>query len=217
MSIGSIVFRHLSRKYRENRHMKEKTALRRQIKTMLRQLAPERVREKSGAAAAQLLQSSAWRSADVMLGFCSLPDEVDTTALLDAAMRAGKTVAIPRIVGDDLVFHLLSDINAPYVINPFGIREPDSEWPRFYPEANSEQRLLVLTPGLAFDRRCYRLGRGKGFYDRFLSRLRANPRIHAMTVGVCFAEQLVERVPVSEHDMSVDMVVAERELFETPS
>ena len=196
--------------------MKEKTALRRQIKAMLRQLAPERLREKSEAVTAQLLQSSAWRSADVTLGFCSLPDEVDTSALLDAALRAGKTVAIPRIAGDDLVFHRLPDINAPYVINTFGIREPAPDWPRFRPEANIEQRLLALTPGLAFDRICYRLGRGKGFYDRLLSQLRANPRIQAVTVGVCFAEQLVERVPVSERDMPVDMVVTERELFEKP-
>jgi len=193
--------------------MKEKTALRRQIKAMLRQLAPEMLREKSERVTQRLMSSSAWRSADAILGFCSLPDEVDTATLLAAALQAGKTVTIPRIVADDLEFHLLPEINAPYVINAFGIREPAPDWPIFTPDAQIDRRMLILTPGLAFDCRCYRLGRGKGFYDRFLYRLGTNSGIQAMTAGICFAEQLVERVPVSEHDLPVDMVVTECEIY----
>lgn len=192
--------------------MKEKTALRQHIKTILRQLAPETLREKSERITQRLMSSPAWHGAEVILGFCSLADEADTTALLAAALQAGKTVAIPRIVEDELVFHLLSETNAPYIVNTFGISEPASDWPIFRPEAHCDQHLLVLTPGLAFDRRCYRLGRGKGFYDRFLSQLRANSAIQAVTAGICFAEQLVERVPVSAHDLPVDMVVSEREI-----
>ncbi len=194
--------------------MKEKTALRRHIKARLRQFAPETLREKSERVTQRLMSLPAWRGADVILGFCSLPDEVDTTALLTAALQTGKTVAIPRIVEDELVFHLLPEIDAPYVVNAFGIREPARDWPRFRPEAHLDRPLLVLTPGLAFDRRCYRLGRGKGFYDRFFSQIRATRNIHAVTAGICFAEQLVERVPVSEHDLPVDTVVAEHGIFE---
>lgn len=193
--------------------MKEKTALRRHIKALLQQLAPETLREKSERVAQRLMSSSAWRSADAILGFCSLPDEVDTTALLIAALQAGKTVAIPRIAADDLAFHLLPEINAPYIVNPFGIREPAPDWPIFRFDAHIDQCLLVVTPGLAFDRRCYRLGRGKGFYDRFFSQIRANRTLQAVTAGICFAEQLVERVPVSAHDLPVDMVVSEHEIF----
>ncbi|GAK54077.1 5-formyltetrahydrofolate cyclo-ligase [Candidatus Moduliflexus flocculans] len=193
--------------------MKEKSALRRQIKSMLRQFAPETLREKSERVTQRLMNSSAWRDAEVLLGFCSLPDEVDTTALLIAALHAGKTVAIPRIVAHELAFHLLPEIDAHYVINAFGIREPAPDWPLFRPEAHHDRSMLVLTPGLAFDRCCYRLGRGKGFYDRFLSHIRSNSSIQATTVGICVAEQLIERVPADQHDLPVDLVIAEHEVF----
>ena len=74
-------------------------------------------------------------------------------------------------------------------------------------------RDVILTPGLAFDRTGGRLGRGAGFYDRFLERAKLSTS--APVLGVCFAEQLVDRVPADTHDVGVGMLVTQEGVFPT--
>ena len=73
--------------------------------------------------------------------------------------------------------------------------------------------VLVVAPGLAFDRGCNRLGRGGGYYDRFLRESRRDPSLGLMAIGVCFAEQIVERVPCDQADQPVDALVTDTEII----
>jgi 5-formyltetrahydrofolate cyclo-ligase len=131
------------------------------------------------------------------------------------AYREGKQVAIPRMEGEDLAFYFYDGRTESLLPNQFGILEPDPAWKPVDPFVPTGKRLLILTPGLAFDRQGRRLGRGKGFYDRFLCGLRkAHPAgSGSWAVGLAFAEQLVERVPVSDHDELLEGIVTDREVI----
>jgi len=76
--------------------------------------------------------------------------------------------------------------------------------------AAAPARVLVVTPGLAFDAHLHRLGRGRGYYDRFLARLRAVPGVTCTAIAFCLEEQVVDRVPHDEGDQLVDAIVTDR-------
>ncbi len=127
---------------------------------------------------------------DVVFGFAPLRLEPDWTG----AIERGWKLAFPRIEGSELHFHRVTNL-ADFVRGPFGAREP----------AGGEvipprEAAVVLVPGLAFDRAGARLGRGGGFYDRLL----ADAACSAQRIAICFACQIVERVPVDPHDAEVD-------------
>ncbi len=194
----------------------DKKELRREIRARLACLsAPERA-ARSAAVIARLTATDWWREAAVVLAFLPMPGELETWELVRAAREAGKAVAVPRIDGEELVFHRLDRPDAPLVSGIFGIPEPAASLPVFRPEEARLDPVLVVTPGLAFDGRFNRLGRGKGFYDRYLQRLRAaDGRVRV--VGVCFSEQLVAEVPVDGHDQPLDGLVTDREMRAPPS
>lgn len=134
---------------------------------------------------------SLWKSAEVIFGFTSLPGEPDW---MGGELPPGKIFAYPR-AGDDgmLVFLLASEFQS----GALGIREPVGTTIAPSPD-------LVLVPGLAFDTTGARLGRGKGFYDRWLA---ANPTVRA--IGICFKCQIVESLPFEAHDARVSAIVSE--------
>ncbi|HSW39878.1 MAG TPA: 5-formyltetrahydrofolate cyclo-ligase [Acidobacteriota bacterium] len=189
----------------------DKRLLRARMKTVLNGLSPDAVREKSSLITGRLFATSWWNEADTVLAFCSMPREVDTGALLAGAMEQLKTTAIPRIHGEDLIFHLLRRLDADLAVGPLHLREPRPDWPVLDIGEPRNGSILIVTPGLVFDRRLNRLGRGKGFYDRFLknARMRAAGALHA--VGVCFSEQLIDTVPAGDHDLPVDGIITENE------
>lgn len=129
----------------------------------------------------------------VML-FHSLPDEVHTHELLERYVHR-KQVLLPVVKGCELqIVPYSSDENL--VSGAFGISEPRGE--HFSAFQNID---LIVVPGLAFDRYGHRLGRGRGFYDRFLSQ----PALqNVYKLGVCFPCQLQVEVPVGEHDVKMD-------------
>lgn len=107
----------------------------------------------------------------------------------------GKSVGLPAVVGEDLVFRVAKSPGE-LVMGAFGTREPGAGCE----EAGRPD--LILVPGLAFDRRGGRLGRGRGYYDRFLARFPDVPK-----AGVCLDAQVAERVPCEDHDVRMDWLV----------
>jgi 5-formyltetrahydrofolate cyclo-ligase len=167
----------------------EKQILRAKMRTMLRNLpekatASQRIRQ-------HLRNSPLWSSAGVVFGFAPLPGEPDW---LGEDLPANKLLAYPRI-GEDgmLVFLFASD----FAIGAWGAKEPLGGTAAPAPD-------LVLVPGLAFDLAGARLGRGKGFYDRWLG---ANPAVKSL--GVCFKCQILENLPAGPHDARVDAILTE--------
>jgi 5-formyltetrahydrofolate cyclo-ligase len=188
--------------------MDEKARLRRSVSALISGLDERCAREAGEAVAVRLAQSSDWLAADAIALFSTLPGEVDTTPLIDAARRAGKRVLLPRMVpGRTLEFARVSGLES-LRAGRYGVLEPEA---RIAAESTLEGA-LVLVPGCAFDRDGGRLGRGEGYYDRALAPLRA-ASVHATFIGVAFTIQIVEAVPMTPFDVRMDGVVTETAFF----
>jgi 5-formyltetrahydrofolate cyclo-ligase len=186
-----------------------KRELRRAIRRKLGALDPVSAAEASRAIRERLFATPEWRSAEIVLAFVSMPGEVDTGPILSRAFESGKTVALPRVEGSTLLFHIVPEHYENWELHSYGMREPARDLPVLRLAEEHRGKALVVTPGLAFDRTCGRLGRGGGFYDGFLAS--AGPFV--ISAGVCFSVQLVDEVPRDEHDRQVDMVVSEHEVI----
>ena len=179
-----------------------KDELRRQIRQIKRQFTPQQLEELSLPIIARLRVRLA--EAEEVFAYYSLPDEVDTHSLIDELLAAGKKVFLPKVIDSEkMEWHPYTSST---MLKPgvFGIGEPDeTETQRILPfDSEQKSAAMVLVPGLAFDAAGHRLGRGRGYYDRFLA---AHPDLYK--IGVCFDFQKVAEVPVNEYDIPVDEVV----------
>ena len=142
--------------------------------------------------------------AQTVLAYYSLPDEVNTHQFIDDLLAEGKTVLLPTVIGEgQMEWHVYTSASG-LKKGAFGIGESEGElYPGFGREASpSEQQMIALVPGVAFDAAGRRLGRGKGYYDRFLA---TYPNIYK--IGVCFDFQKVMEVPADGQDVAVDEVI----------
>ena len=171
-----------------------KHELRRRMR-LARDLVDDRVLRSAGLWA-QLAGTDAYRHATTVMAFVGGKGEPDTESLFARVAAEGKTLVLPSIVDDRVVPRLVGPGLAP---GAFGIPEPQGE-----PVAPIGLD-LVLVPGLAFTRDGRRLGQGGGHYDRFLADLPSS----CATVGVCFAEQMVDDLPEEPHDRKVGLVVTD--------
>jgi len=168
----------------------EKQSLRLRMAETLRALGEEARAEKSARIAAHLKSLSG-----IVFGFAPMRLEPDWTDVIGA----GWEVALPRAQAEGLAFHRVTDLSA-LAKGRLGAREPEGGEVIDVAAAN-----VILVPGVAFDRDGARLGRGGGYYDRLLVSAPASAR----RVAVCFACQLVDRVPAEPHDVEVDEIVTE--------
>ncbi|MDR1980291.1 MAG: 5-formyltetrahydrofolate cyclo-ligase [Tannerellaceae bacterium] len=139
-----------------------------------------------------------FRRASCVALYHAIGGEVQTGMFIDK-WQGEKRILLPVVDGEELHF-------VPYGgkenLNPGAYNIPEPLQPR-----TEETPELIIVPGVAFDRSLNRMGRGKGYYDRFLQHLTV-PRI-----GLCFAFQLVERLPVEPFDVRMDMVITEHEII----
>ncbi|NLA72404.1 MAG: 5-formyltetrahydrofolate cyclo-ligase [Clostridiales bacterium] len=153
----------------------------------------------------KLMNLWAFRQADTILTYVSTPVEVDTKRMIKAAFSMGKTVAVPRCETYErqMNFYLIKSLNelAP---GAFGVLEPLSI--EHMPFDNFKNSLCVV-PGLSFDKHGYRLGYGKGYYDRFLRNYTGT------TVGICYEDNIKERLPHGKYDVAVQMLITEKEVY----
>lgn len=143
-----------------------------------------------------------FRQAKSVSLYHALPGEVETTAFI-AQWAKAKTIFLPAVEGNNLSLHPYKGTHT-LRSGAFGIMEPERE--ESFP---AEQIDLIILPGIAFDRQCNRLGRGKGYYDRLLTTLPV-PKI-----GLCFDFQLLDEIPVEPFDIPMDMVVTDKESIES--
>ncbi|MCQ9208648.1 MAG: 5-formyltetrahydrofolate cyclo-ligase [Omnitrophica bacterium] len=192
-----------------------KASLRKRIQARLDQLDKESIERKSRLISEALFQCGCWCEADMVLCYLSFDGEVETKWIIDRAFEENKTVGVPRVTGDLLSFYRISDRKHSLAENQWGIKEPG----RNLPEIDLRQisgvvgKILIIAPGLAFDRQKNRLGRGKGYYDRFLAAVRESRGRDIFAVALSFREQLVRSVPVSEHDRKLDMIIVENQII----
>ncbi len=170
-------------------------------------LTPHEIEARSEAIHRRLYARPAFQNARTMLLYATYGSEVRTVPVIERALAEGKRVALPLIEADanrlrPLAVRSLARDTMPGV---WGIPQPLAGR---CPEVPLDAIQLILTPGVAFDEGCFRLGHGKGYYDRLLEAARnAAPRVIAMAAA--FDVQVVPRLPVEPHDQPVDLILTE--------
>lgn len=140
---------------------------------------------------------------DVLM-FAPSAGEPDVWPLAEALAAEGRLL-LPRIEGATLTVHRVSDLRADVAPGTFGLREPTT------PVSDAGGLTAVVLPGLVFDARGGRLGRGKGYYDRLLERVPTARRI-----AVCFDDRVIDEVPMEPHDQRMDVVVTPTRTLRVP-
>jgi len=148
----------------------------------------------------------AFRAAACIACFFPLPSEPDVRPLIEEAWAQRKQVVLPRLRQEGVVpcleWHAVTGWQEVIEPGPFGLREPD---PARCPLVHTRNVDLVFVPGLAFDERGLRLGRGGGFYDRFLSQAPTE----LARFGLMFTCQRLPRLPCEPHDQKLPAVLTE--------
>lgn len=181
--------------------METKKAIRKQIFAARKACTDAQVEEWSRMITDRVTALSAFQKAERVLAYADYNHEVMTGFLIEEAWKAGKEVAVPKVVGKDMVFYKLTDFGQ---LEPgyFGIPEPARgeivEW----------EDALMIMPGVAFDRENHRVGYGGGFYDRFLEK---HPSIGRLAVAFDF--QMLLEVPVEPTDIFPQILVTEKETY----
>lgn len=172
-------------------NLEEKQRQRRRIKEFLREMPGHEHRRQSAAIRTHLDSWGPWQVANEVCLFHPMDSE---PAYLDPWPEE-KKLLFPKIEGSALqLYHV--KCRSEMLVGPFGVLEPPAVSP-----VSVWREGLILVPGLAFDIRGMRLGRGGGFYDRLLE------GFAGIKAGICFQEQLLDAVPVEAHDMAVDYLV----------
>jgi 5-formyltetrahydrofolate cyclo-ligase len=187
--------------------MDSKEVIRKSLLTVLRTLTYYEVKEKS-----DLIIERVWsyiqhcKCTDIFSYFPNGKWEVDVKPLLYKAVGEGIRVWLPRIDGANLVWHKVSEERISSLKeNKWGILEPLPEWEPQRLEACSGS--VCIVPGIAFDRCGNRIGRGKGYFDRFLRKSRC------YAIGGCFTFQIVQMCPSEVWDIKMDRIITEEYEF----
>lgn len=175
--------------------MIDKSSLRKQFIELLNRQGSREREEKSRFIADQLYALPVFQQAKTVLFYASMPGEVDTFVMMTQAMKLRKRIALPIISRDQrkmipTLTHSLEDLSC----GPYNIRQPHADPAQ---EVDLSAIDAVIVPGLAFDKAKNRLGRGAGYYDRFLASLPEK----TSTVGLAFDFQVIDSLPVEEHDV----------------
>jgi len=188
-----------------------KEKLRREIRDRLRGMSPALHAEASLVICQAAANLPAFLKSRCVALFAPLPSEPDIHPLIEEAWAQGKRVVLPLMIKQgsvlELDWHEITSWNDVVVPGPFGLREPD---PLCCPRVPLTDLDCVFVPGVAFDHEGFRLGRGGGFYDSFLSL--TPPALPC--VGLMFSLQKVPLVPREPHDQSLRSVLTEDELIE---
>lgn len=200
----------------------DKQELRKEIRNRKRQFTQDQLGELSLSAISKLRKHPKVMAAHTLLLYYSLPDEVNTHEWIDELVAEGKRVLLPVVVNDkDMVIreytgkHDLAE-GSFHIMEPIGKLFPIEK----YPEIE-----VAIIPGMSFDDTGHRLGRGKGYYDRFLAKLRGtevdksgtevdksdtedkNLGTEVYKIGVCFGFQKLQEIPFESHDILMNEVI----------
>jgi 5-formyltetrahydrofolate cyclo-ligase len=162
-------------------------------------------REASAAIARRCESVLAKLRFDCLAGFLPILSECDPRPIMAYARAAGATIALPAFLDRKTMVFRRYDDGDPLVPAGFGTSEPGAEAPVVYPD-------LLLVPAAAFDRSGARLGYGKGHYDRAIAMLRGEGH-RPILLGLAFSVQEVDPIPVEPHDVRLDGLVTEKDVF----
>ena len=154
----------------------------------------------------KFLQTEEYKNTKTLLAFVSKDIEINTEKIIEQALADGKTLALPKCKEENLmdfyIVNSLSQLKEGY----YGLLEPDPEKCTMLKDTANT---ICLVPGLAFDREGYRIGFGKGYYDRFLL------DYNGVTVGMCYAKCVHESLPKGYYDRPIDILITDKYKIDT--
>lgn len=178
----------------------EKNKIRKEIASLKKKYSPNELQNFSDEVLSILEITGAFQDAKTIFIYNSLSDEVQTLNFIEK-WKGEKNFYLPVVVEDDIVFRAYNP-STEFRKSSFNILEPIGADFTDYKKID-----LIIIPGVAFDRKMNRLGRGKGYYDRFLS------KTSATKIGICFDFQLLDTIPAESSDIKMDYIVSENELI----
>lgn len=184
-----------------------KAGLRERYKTFRREMPPEKKAHLDQVIADRVTSLWQYKRNRLLLIYVSTAIEVDTYRIMERAWAEGKQVAVPRCVPGtrNMEFYYIKSLED---LEPgtFGVLEPRPEKSRLLTDFRSG---LCIVPALSYDWHGYRLGYGKGYYDRFLA------KFGGQMIGICYSECVQKRLPHGRFDRPVELLVTERYLRRT--
>lgn len=181
--------------------MEEKKLIRKQIFKLRKECTDSQVEAWSRQIAQKVAELPEFQSAQKILAYADYNHEVMTGFIIEEAWKQGKEVAVPKVVGQDMVFYKLTDFSQ-LEKGYFGIPEPARG------EIVQWEDAMMVMPGVAFDKENHRVGYGGGFYDRFLEK---HPQVRR--VAVAFEFQMLPEVPTEPTDISPEIIVTEQSAY----
>lgn len=174
---------------------KSKSDIRRAAKSAVKALTAQQKADKSTLILSKIASSESIKSAKTVALYASLSDEVQSFELIELLSQT-KHIVLPRVAGDDMDFYPYTPSSLK--VGAFGIEEPQGSEP-----ISPDEIDVIVVPGVAFTTDGKRCGRGKGYYDKYLSR----SGFRAIKIGVCYTEQLAEDIPNEPHDIVMDYMI----------
>ena len=182
-----------------------KKELRTKLRALLASMSPATLEEQSRRAAQRLFSEPEYQRAEIIMIYLSLPHEADTTPIVLQAWKDLKRVLAPQVSWESkqMIPVEINDLDTDIADTQYGVREPIRGVP-----VPIELIDLVIVPGLGFDPHGNRLGRGRGFYDRFLGK----PAFKGVVCAYAFEQQIVDSIPAGPHDVKVNMLVTDQKV-----
>lgn len=182
----------------------KKNAIRAEYKALRREMDKALRSERDKKICDFALGLVSYRYAEYVLLYAATEDEIDIYELARVALKQGKKVAFPRCRKEDhtMKYHIVESLDQ---LSPdsYGIAEPPEELPVYDPDVDLGSAICFV-PGLVYDKAGYRVGYGKGFYDRFLSSFKGS------SIGIVYSDFIMPKVPRGRFDMKVDILLSEK-------
>lgn len=175
----------------------QKKEIRKYIKQLKKEYTLEDKKAKSKIIFEQVEQWDEFQKSKTLMAYWSMDDEVYTHDFVLKWFQT-KTIILPSVKGDELELRVFKGMDDMTEGAAFGIKEPKELYKK-----ELDQIDLVIVPGVAFDKKNNRLGRGKAYYDKLLS------KTSALKVGVCFDFQMLDSVPADQYDIKMDRIISD--------
>ncbi len=183
--------------------MPTKAETRRYLRQTLAAISPETRQSRSTAACSLVAGTPEFAAARIVMLYLSMPQELDTAWLALRCWQMDKTVVVPKVSWDQkrMLPIEITSLTSGLATSSYGAREPIADKP-----IPADMIDLVIVPGLGFSRQGHRIGRGMGFYDRFLGQ----DNFLGIACGLGFEEQVLEQLPLQPHDIPMTLLVTDK-------
>ena len=184
----------------------QKIMIRKELMAIRNAIADDERSLAERAMISKLLSLASFRFAETILLYYPIKNEPDLLRLAEAVVKMGKRIAFPLCHTESctLTYHYVTSVED-LTDGTYGTKEPKNDAPLYIPDKSKSD--VILVPGISFDKEGYRLGYGKGYYDRFLS------DFGGTQIGVTFHKLFEDSLPRGRYDRKVDIILTEKGVF----